>query len=388
MTLIRICVDPGASISKILYCINNQNNQLLLMDSTLRKMNIDSISHSVNMSNNPAQNAWVRIRESDLPVAVGFLAKNNYGRVRLDLPKYSLAIYKILAAIGAIAVSNNLKKIRVVLGVLLPYGELGNREDLFEKLKTAIKTGFYFQEKKILVKLEDVECVPEGYGLIKLASHLNAQQWSRGQDLSVLMYGERNTSCLTFSDGALVKKHSSTVDIGFHRVKENLGSMRPGLKPEIIDRVLPRLAFSSFSRTSNIEIFSKDCQEICWLASTAGYSTESEREKIVEAIEKVKLDVWLLLTEWLDVVFPPSTTGIVISGGASHLWKPYLMKKFQWVTMPRITWLRQWIPHLMKIINLHYQGEEIEQELMAYRNLDIYGYWCDFQDSFPVGFEQ
>ena len=43
------------------------------------------------------QNAWVRINESDIPIAVGFLAKNNYGLLRLDLPKYSLAVYKILA---------------------------------------------------------------------------------------------------------------------------------------------------------------------------------------------------------------------------------------------------------------------------------------------------
>ncbi|MGK7914116.1 MAG: hypothetical protein AB4038_01000, partial [Prochloraceae cyanobacterium] len=51
----------------------------------------------VSTNNNPVQNAWVRINESDIPIAVGFLAKNNYALLRLDLPKYSLAVYKILA---------------------------------------------------------------------------------------------------------------------------------------------------------------------------------------------------------------------------------------------------------------------------------------------------
>ncbi len=381
MALLDLCIDPGGSDSRNVFRVNKRESQLLLMDSELRKMSADSINNQVSTNSNPAQNAWVRINESDTPIAVGFLAKNNYGRVRLDLPKYSLAVYKILAAIGALATSYKLKKIRLSLSVLLPYAELGNREDLLEQLNSALK-GFYFQSKKYQVKLEEFECVPEGYGLFTLAESLLENEQFQGKDLTVLMFGERNTSCLTFRDGVLLKQHSATTDIGFHRLREILCEYRPGLKPEIIGKVLSRLAFSSIRISPNDPInICPEQRDIGWLAYAAGYTAADDREKIVSAITRAKQDCWFLLSEWLDTVFPSSTSGLIISGGASHFWRDNIIKEFQWIPTSLIYWLNEWIPHIRNTFDLSSVGSEIDQELMAYRLLDAYGYWCDLTGS-------
>ncbi len=385
MVLLKICVDPGASLSKIFYSINNDLAKLLLMDSAMRKMPVESLVHQVSINNNPVQNAWVRINESDIPLAVGFLAQNNYGRARLDLPKYSLAVYKILAAIGAIAVSNKLKKIRLVLTVLLPYGEFGNREDLKQKLVFALKD-FYFQQRKMSVKLEYFECAPEGYGLLALGECSLGKSGLKGKDITVLMYGERNTSCLTFRDGVLFKKYSSTVDIGFHRVKKTLCELRPGLKPEIIALALSRLANSTKKGSSSYTLaLDPNMDEICWLANSAGYSTVSDRQKIVDAIINAKRDVWFLLSEWLDIVFPSSISYLIVSGGASHFWRDNINAKFQWVTSPKINWLNEWIPYLITNFELSKRGMADEETLLAYRVLDAYGYWGDLTASLERG---
>ena len=84
MVLLKICVAPGASLSKIFYSINNDLAQLLLMDSAMRKMPVESLVHQVSINNNPVQNAWARINESDIPLAVRFLAQNKRKNAGLE----------------------------------------------------------------------------------------------------------------------------------------------------------------------------------------------------------------------------------------------------------------------------------------------------------------
>ncbi len=373
---LTLCLDSGASDSKGFYCLNNQETQLLIMSSEIRKMLSDTINKQVR-TGNPFHNAWVRIDEEDTPIAVGFLAKENYATARFDVPKHVLVIYKILAIVGAIAVSNNLKKIRLSLAVLLPYSEYGNVSDLESHLTYALSS-FYFQDKKMSVIFKEIQCIPEGLGLYGLVPSIYGNDWVEGKALSVLMFGERNTSCLSFSDGAFRKAHSSTSDLGFHRLREILNEYRPGLKPELLGKVLPRLAFNECSTSSSLEPIEIDpnSTDLIWLANASGYKKKSDPEIIADAITQAKKECWFLLAEWLDKTFPPSASGLIVSGGASHFWRDNIYQKFKWIKIPRIKWFEELIPYLIEQFNL-VGDDELDQQLTAYRLLDVYGYWCD-----------
>ncbi len=44
------------------------------------------------LTGKPIHNAWVRIDEEDVAIAIGFLAKENYATARLNVPKHILVI--------------------------------------------------------------------------------------------------------------------------------------------------------------------------------------------------------------------------------------------------------------------------------------------------------
>lgn len=374
MKLSCVC-DLGSSASKICYQINDESPQTMWMTSEVKKISESMLQRGFNRGTDPVNNAWIRTTKDSSPVAVGFLAKNNFGIARIDLPKYQQAVYKVLAIIGAIVAERKERSIKLNLGILLPYSEMGNESDLEKLLNDRLKE-FYFRDKKISVKLSDFECVPEGFGLLMLALRERGEIWLNNSQISILMFGHRNTSCLTFENGILVKKDSATSEIGFVRFIDWLIEERPGLKPDSISQKLTELALIYLDRShGNIE-FLPTSHQIKFLAKEAGYSGARDYQLLADAIASVRKDHWDSLSEWLDTVTPLTSSDLIFGGGASILFRDQIMARAKGTSKSNRIFLTKWLEKISK--EFDFAGTPKGKTIKAYRSLDLAGYWFDF----------
>jgi len=368
--------DPGYSLSKIVYQVNDEPKQILWMPSEVKKVSESMLKRGFSRGTDPVTNAWIRTSVDPSPVAVGFLAKNNFGMARIDLPKYQQAVYKILAAIGAIVAERKERTINLKLGVLLPYSEMGNGDDLELALKDVLKE-FYFREKKIKVKMSDFEFVPEGYGLLMLALRQRGELWFNNSEVTVLMFGHRNSSCLNFKKGVLVKKHSATSDIGFARFSDWLIEQRPGLKADSIAKKLTELALIYLDRTPEKMEFKATSSQVQFLAKEAGYRGSRDYQLLADAIVAVRNDYWDLLSEWLESVIPLSSTDLIVAGGASILFREKITRHAFGSKKSNIMFLTRWLEKIA--LDFDFSGlTRLQKSTLIYRSLDVVGYWVDY----------
>lgn len=373
---LRMAVDPGSSMTKISYQIEDRPSQILWMPSEVKRMSLGTINNTFNPGGNLSRNAWVRIQEEDKPVAVGFLAKNNFGMARMDLPKYQQAVYKILAAVGAIVGQSKRRSVKLDLGVMLPYSETANQRDLEFVLTNSLKH-FYFQDKKISVKVSDFECVPEGFGLLMLAEKKRGEKWLNNSEIAVLMFGHRNTSCLTFKNGTLAKANSATSEIGFARFIDTVIERRPGLKPDSLGQKLTELALIGLNQyRGQLPELSPKLFQIKFLAQEAGYKSVKDYHLITNAIAEAKEDHWESLSEWLDTVVSSGVSQVIVAGGSSLFFRDKIFNKYRKIGRDKIIWLTNWAEIATKTID-GFTGSDLERMALAYRFLDVVGYWQD-----------
>ncbi len=226
----NVCADLGASELKVIYQIGNKQPcgmsllpNILEVDSSLVSMYRQqqmSISEDI---------AWLKLKKSDTKViAVDQLAENIFSLSNYKQLKINLADWRVLAIIGKI-ITIELEKllaypeeISLNLTVLLPFGESSGDSDedsmkqdikFFKReLKKKLKS-FYHNDKKRIVKLENIRILPEGVGSLMCSPNHNITS------TIVIMLGHRNTSYLYFNGDKFV--NGDTTILGFHSfVKE------------------------------------------------------------------------------------------------------------------------------------------------------------------------
>ena len=103
--IIKLVVDPGTSVSKILYVVDEGTVKWMTMGAEyldLPSESAKSLPIDSGMGQ-PEDNAWVRLSKSGECHAVGFVASNYRATVSIKKLKHESLPFKILAAVGAIA---------------------------------------------------------------------------------------------------------------------------------------------------------------------------------------------------------------------------------------------------------------------------------------------
>ncbi len=319
-----VCFDVGSSLNKILYQVEADDVQYMVMEPehlALPPESAASLPVDSGMGR-PEDNAWIRFKKGETCHAVGRSALDFKASVNFKTLKWEIATPKILGAIGAIAEREELgSEFRLDLGVLLPWGEISSTEQLESELKSAMR-GFYFRHQRLKVKLERYKCVPEGSGLAMWTGMNDRSVFSRN-NFAFLMFGHRNTSSLFFRKGTLCRQQSSTTELGFYDLIDKMRVHVAGLERNDVLRAIKTQHTGYWKQGSWPK---KMKSEINWSVITK--STDFERaaievEKLQCAYATSLREYWALLSDWLNSTLPPPTEidGVFCCGGAAEfLW--------------------------------------------------------------------
>ena len=327
--IIKLVVDPGTSVSKILYVVDEGTVKWMTMGAeylTLPSASAKSLPIDSGMGQ-PEDNAWVRLSPSGECHAVGFVASNYRATVSIKKLKHESLPFKILAAVGAIASSEKLgNSFKLKLGILLPYNEYRLEHDWSSELKTALAS-FYFQDRQIKVKLTSFSCKPEGYGMAKFISRCESADYFHQGNTAVVMLGYRNTSCLFFRRGTVSKPESGTTDLGFYTLLDKLIEKVPGLTRSDILKAISSEYEETYGRVGNNQTYFnyKESSAEINFASLVKSATSELMEKGLEKIKRsydISLDeYWSLLKNWLEETLPRTSEidAFVLAGGSYDL---------------------------------------------------------------------
>lgn len=365
---LTLTFDPGSSLSKVIYQLPDGKPRLLLMEPEVIELSSSSIDAYLHTRGNlgvtrPEDDVWLQCSGSQQCQVVGYLARQFLAAVRMNEVKYERALYKIMAAVGAIAQQTDLpRRFSVAISALLPYSEYQNAQRLQQLLKQQIRN-YSFRGNRLQVKLETFECRPEGGGLAMARVAQNGAEWFQQQTLAVLMFGHRNTSLLLFERGKLAI--GNTTNLGFY---------------QLVDKVLKRTAGQSAdSLTSAVYAvghdISPDHPQIQALVKTRSPTEQQlEREQIATAIQTAREEYWSRLKDWLDAVLP-GVTEVILSGGAAL----YLHDELEaYFNRTPTYWGTDLQRQLQELLGLDYRSNRPDAEALAFRLIDAFGMYCDF----------
>jgi len=322
---IRIGLDPGSSLTKVVYALGDNLNYFWMEPEVLALPVKPTDTGTVDFCADPEHQAWLKLPEDENYYAVGQLAYQFKAIARLDKLKYEQALYKILAAIGTIIQREKItSKFSVKLATVLPYAEFRNRAQLNQQITRALKE-FEFRGQKIKGSLDDFFCSPEGGGHAWKLVQQHGQAWFKKRDVVILMVGHRDISCLTFSHGTVDPNHSKTTALGFTELLKRIVHRTAGLD-EAIAPIIFQIGTDYKPDNPLIRALVRSTQEA---------NVEREIQEICYAIQVARQEYGSLLKNWLDMTLPSSLETLVIGGGAGF----YLQDELtQFVSWAKPTW--------------------------------------------------
>lgn len=348
MTDLFLCVDPGASQTKIIYQLKGDDSpHYLLMPPDLEAISQNSLDLYFDSKGwighpSPLQQAWLHV--NDEVFAVGAFASKFDPEDRLNELKYENALYKVLAAVGVIREQHELnprKKLILQLALLLPANEYNDRQRFREQL-TLYLNRFSFRGRTLKFKLERFLCRPEGGGLASIALVRNGLGWLQQRKLGVLMLGHRNVSALYFEYGEM--KTTDSPLIGFSGLIDSVVARTSGLSRDGVARavnqgldaagnsIFVRHYQNSYSERENYYTEHprwQELQPIKDLATAKDSSLRaSEIEAIVAAINGATEQYWSKLSKWIGRTFDDTPDAVIVSGGAARFLQPELENYF------------------------------------------------------------
>jgi hypothetical protein len=369
MADLTLTFDPGSSLTKVIYHLNkNSQPQLLVMEPEVIELSLQSIQMHIKTKGKisdiqPEDDAWVQCRSSQQCQVVGFLARQFLADVPMHELKYEKALFKVLAAVGAIAQKTNLPtQFSVAISALLPYNEYQN-SDRFQQLLTQKLKNYKFRGQRLQVKLELFECRPEGGGLAMARVSDNGASWFQCQTLAVLMFGHRNTSLLLFERGKLAV--GNTTDLGFYQLIEKVISRTSGQNKNALTHAIYSIGADINVNNSLIHSLVK---------TRLPSEQKREREQIVQAILTAREEYWSRLQEWLVSILPP-VSEVILSGGAALYLQDELQEYFDYTS---IYWGVDLQRHLQELLNLDYRSHLPNTEELSFRLIDAFGMYREF----------
>jgi len=365
ITLVLI-LDPGSSLTKIVYQIVNSSLErsrpkLLLMEPEVKAVKqelIEAYEAERLTSADPKDEAWV---ECDGEYnAVGFLAKKHfYAHAGLNELKYERAVYKLMAAVGAIAEGEGLpNSLDLALASLLPYKEWQTSE-LWESSASEALSNFCFRGRALSVRLRLFECKPEGAGLaLSRARKLGIA--TKERIIVVLMLGYRDISFLIFERGKIVDGGTSFQHYGLVLLVERVRKRAP---IQDSDALLKAIHLSATAKSKQSKDKQKYFEQL--VNSKKAKNQAQQLAQIVEAVRISRLEYWEILSDWLGSVLPLRLDEVVIGGGTAECFKPELKSYF---TPVNISWAAELEEDVQLAFNL-----SAPKDALCLRLTDVYG---------------
>lgn len=333
-----ICVDTGNSGTKIVYS-NPDTNELnsLFMSSALDEVEAEQLENKLEHSlgfPSPEQRAWVKV--DNKLIAVGELAEKFSPRDRRKISKYENALFKILAAIGVIVGTHfeqTRRRVKIKLGLLLPWSEYKDRERLFGELER-ISPEYEFRGRKVRVSItrKDFLCYPEGGGIAMARAKSKGLDWFKQERFGVLMLGDRNWTGLYFESGEM-KKGSSPLE-GFSFMLDQIIDSAPCLLNREILRqaIFKAIVEGNKGRHQSLEYSWSELEAIQSLATAMNKNLRrSEIDDIDKAIASVAKNWSEKLEHFIAEIFPQKLTEVNVCGGALPFFKPLIENYFNCV---------------------------------------------------------
>jgi hypothetical protein len=314
---IRIGLDPGSSLTKVVYSIQDKLRYFYMEPEVL---SLPVKPTTINFCSDPEHQAWLQLPQDENFYAVGQLAHQFNAIARLDKLKYEQALYKVLAAIGAIVQREQITtKFTVHLATVLPYVEYENRAPFRQKVAVALQE-FEFRGQKMKGMLSAFYCSPEGGGHAWNFLAQRGKSEFKKNPVVILMLGHRDISCLTFIKGNIDPNHSKTVALGF---------------TELLNRIIYRTAGLDESIASTIFQIGTDYHPDNLLIRSLVRSTQPENvireaQEICEAIRVSRLEYGALVKNWLDRTLPSSLGTLIVGGGTGVYLKDDLTQILHW----------------------------------------------------------
>ena len=322
--MLEIAFDPGTSLTKVVYSFQGEPTQVMVMEPEILELPVYSFEDNSqdifsNRDDRPEDDAWLKLKRSDEGCFVlGYLARTMNVSPQVSSAKHKKSVLKLLAVIGAIAQKRGLQdRFSVKVSCVLPYNEMAEK-GLFEKALVSALRSFYFRGKHYKVKLNYFFCAPEGGGIaVKMRADSSADSFSQ-KTVAVLMFGHRNTSCLTFSRGKILASCTATSDLGFHRLIETVSQ-----RSFISDSDL--LIQSIYAMHTDISEDDINLRRLVRARASEGAS--SQAGDIARAIAIARSQYWAVIKDWICRTLPPEVDLALISGGAAS--SPFLREEIE-----------------------------------------------------------
>jgi hypothetical protein len=368
MTDLTMSFDPGASLNKVVYQVRDEKTpNLLVMQPEVILVTHEAMkSYVSNRIGHPRPEAEAWGVVDNKCFVVGCLAREFLADAGMRELKYERAVYKVLAAVGAIKQILGLPtKFSVCLAVLLPWNEYPDRER-FERLLRASLKNYTFRDERLRVKLEHFECRPEGSGLAMSRLSTKGLDWFRSRSIATLMFGHRNTSALVFIEGKLNHIHTTTTDLGFHQMVEMVVRRTSGQNADTLTKAI----FSAGAAISETQ------SAIAGLAQSRDEHLKAEEVRVItSAIASSRTQYWRRLSAWLDTTLQPqlNVAEVILCGGAAHYFKKELQEYFSGTPT-------YWGDELMKQVQTTIFADHPNTTALAFRLLDGFGLFLYLQE--------
>jgi Actin like proteins N terminal domain len=335
---LSVAIDVGGSSTKIVYqSAAMEKSHCWQMPPAVEPISQTQLDRFFEQQaglgkSSPSLHAWLAI--DDQVWVVGQMAKHFMPDDRIQEKKYENALYKVLAAVGAILEGGNFatdKPISLHLAMVLPMDEFGDRKRLQAQLQLMLKS-FYFRGRRYRVKLDHWLCRPEGAGLMAFYLQQFPTQFAE-KSVGFVMLGHRNVTGLRFESGEL--KASDSPMLGFAGVLDQVVATTSGVRAGPLCEALFQAHYQATDQIYRPhQTFHPKWHNLPAMQALITVKQpalrEAELAELERAVQNAIQDYWTRLERWLTKIFPGAINSVVIGGGAALFLQPELEVHFNY----------------------------------------------------------
>lgn len=318
---LAVAIDPGSSLTKVIYLLwpEGKPEVLLMLPEVIQIQSADLTDLGLS-GGNPENDAFLKLADGRF-FALGLKAQQLRGTVKMSLVKYELAVYKVLAVIGAIAQKASLpNQFSVALEIVLPYSEYQDSARLQQLIKENL-ADFGFRGQRFSIALELSGVKPEGAGLAQGRRKQLGPAWMQ-RNSEVFMWGHRNLSLFQFHQGTPAR--GNTCDLGFNRMVTDIAQRAALHTSQELQMKLPELIFKARTRPQIVA-------KLAGLVVSSDEERQCKIQQIKEAITAGEQKYWQDVKGWLQESLRSDWLNldeVVVCGGGSAYFKLKLLEFF------------------------------------------------------------
>jgi hypothetical protein len=318
---IVLTLDMGGSKTKaIVQEYPSGEPVVLLLDSEVADVGKASVA-TIEAEGLPENRAWVGIGEEYC--ALGELARRRFGGIsQLKELKYQLAVPKICGMIWLAKEKLNLtNNIAVYLSILLPPGEVSDKEQLQIRLKETFR-GFETPAGKMRVKMLRYDVASEGSGLFFYRKLMLGEI----PPSMYVMLGYRNASAFTVRGGTAGV--GVTSNFGMSWLIDNFVSKTSGLSSDNLDIVEILVQAGVSCDPQVLEKLSRKGKP---------KEIKLDAELMSKALLVARDEYWRAIVRWLRSKMDSDIEELVFCGGTADYIRPEINAYLQ-IEDVRVSW--------------------------------------------------